>query len=235
MSPFRTRCEDPRVTASPPPMSRRLSAPRWFNLRFVVGMVIVVAPIFIGAHVLASADRYATVYVARQPLVPGEQITADDLAVGRVRFVGQGSRYVAAGRVPIGYFVTRYVAPGELLPLLALSSEPQEEGGERLVTVPVGTGHAPTSLQRGDLVDVYLSHKGQAGETPEPSSLVIGAVPVDSVTSSGALASNGTLSIVLVVPGDRVTAAVKAIETGTVDIVKVPTVPEPDGSPRVAS
>ena len=212
-------------------MSRRLSAPGWFNLRFVVGLVIIVAPIFIGARVLASADRYVAVYVARQPLVPGEQITADDLAVGRVRFVGQGARYVAAGRAPIGYFVTRYVASGELLPLLALTSDPEPGARERQVTVPVGMGHAPTSLERGDLVDVYLSHKPESGESPAAPQLVVGAVPVDSVTGSGALASSGTLSIVLVVPDDRVIAVVKAIETGIIDVVRVPAAPAPTGSP----
>ena len=48
------------TTESPPP-PRRLQVPRWFDVRFLIGIVIIVVPIVIGAHVLAAADRYASV------------------------------------------------------------------------------------------------------------------------------------------------------------------------------
>jgi hypothetical protein len=211
-----------------------VSSPRWFNAKFVVGIVIVVAPMFIGARVLASADRYADVYIARLPLVPGQRVSAADLTVGRIRFVGEGSHYVAAGRPPIGYLVTRYVAPGELLPLGALTAAGPAAFARRLVTLPVGMGHVPVVLSRGDLVDVYVSQKANAGRPAAPPKLVVAAVPVESVAGSGALASSGTVSVVLAVPEELVVATVKAIESGTIDVVRVPdaaigaaTVPSP--------
>jgi hypothetical protein len=45
------------VTTESPPQARRLSSPRWFDLLFLIGIVTVVVPIVIGAHVLAAADR----------------------------------------------------------------------------------------------------------------------------------------------------------------------------------
>jgi hypothetical protein len=209
---------------TPSQPARRLQSPHWFDARFLIGIVIVVVPIVIGAHVLAAADRYATVYVARRALVPGQHLLADDLMVGRVRFAGEGSRYIAAGRPPVGYVVTRYVAAGELLPLGALSATPAALIAERLVTIPVGVGHAPVDLSRGDVVDVYVTTKPGAGDQPVRPRLVIGAAPVASASGSGALSSTGTLSIVIEVPAISVSDVVRAIEGGTIDVARVPSV-----------
>ena len=206
-------------TATP---ARRLTSPRWFDGRFLIGIVIVVVPIVIGAHVLAAADRYASVYVARRALVPGQHLVAADLVVGRVRFDGQGTRYIAAGQPPVGYVVSRYVAAGELVPLAALTGTPTALAAERLVTVPVGAGHAPLDLLRGDVVDLYVTAKNPAGDKLVRPRLVIGAAPVDSVSNSGALSSSGTVSVVIAVPAVSVGDVVRAIESGTLDVVRVP-------------
>jgi hypothetical protein len=210
------------VTSDPSPQARRLATPKWFDVRFLVGVVIVVVPIVIGAHVMAAADRYASVYVAQRALVPGEHLLATDLVVGRVRFDGQGARYIAAGRPPLGYVVTRYVAAGELVPLAALTGAPTALSSQRLVTVPVGTGHAPLDLVRGDVVDIYVTAKKPVGDKPAPPRLVIGAAPVESVSSSGALSSSGNVSVVIEVPATSVGDVVRAIEGGSLDVVRLP-------------
>ncbi|MGN6472218.1 MAG: hypothetical protein ACTHK4_01035 [Mycobacteriales bacterium] len=210
------------MTSETPPQARRLPTPRWFDPRFVVGVLIVVIPIVLGAHLLAAADRFATVYVARRALVPGQHLVADDLILGRVRFDGGGGRYIAAGQPPVGYVVTRYVAAGELLPIGALTDAPTALAAERLVTVPVGMGHAPLDLLRGDVVDVYVTAKSPAGDKAGAPRLVVGGAPVDSVSGSGALSSSGTLSVVIEVPAVVVTQVVRAIEGGTLDVVRVP-------------
>lgn len=210
------------MTTPTPSAAKRVPVTRWLNLRFVAGVVLVVAPIFIGARVLASADRYAEVYIARQALVPGEQVAASDIAVGRVRFTGQGAQYIAAGRAPVGYVVTRYVGAGELLPLAAVSRTASPQDETRLVTLPVPAGHAPTVLSRGDLVDVYVTPKSTTGDGGVQPRLVISAAPVESVSGSGALSSSATLSVVLAVPAGRVMETVKAVESGTIDIARVP-------------
>ncbi|HWC34922.1 MAG TPA: hypothetical protein VG650_08845 [Mycobacteriales bacterium] len=210
------------MTSESPPQARRLPSPRWFDIRFLAGVAIIVIPIVIGAHVLASADRYASVYVARRALVPGEHLVAADLVVGRVRFDGQAPRYVAAGRPPIGYVITRYVAAGELLPLGALTGTPTTVAAERLVTIPVASGHAPLGLSRGDVVDLYVTDKTPTVSKAARPRLVIGGVPVADASSSGALSSSATISVVIDVPAVSVGDVVRAIETGTLDLVRVP-------------
>jgi hypothetical protein len=206
------------------PRASRLATPSWLDARLVVGVVLVMLAVVVGARVFASADRYTEVYVARSPLVPGEHLSAADLSVGQVRFAGEGASYVAAGRPPVGYVVTMYVGAGELVPLGAVSATPATAAGSRLVTVPVEPGHFPDAVNHGDLVDVYLSAKPEGAAQVPPPTRVLSSVPVDSVDDgSGSLSGSTTVSVVLAVPDDQVDRVVHAVQSGLIDLVGVPT------------
>jgi hypothetical protein len=156
--------------------------------------------------------------------VPGEHLEASDLSVGQVRFSGEGRSYVAVGtQVPVGYLVTRYVAPGEFVPLGALSALAAGPSLSRFVTVPVGPGHLPDGLGHGDVVDVYLTPKVAAGDRVPAPTRVLAGVAVDSAAGgSQALSAGSTVSVVLDVPVDSVARIVHAVESGTIDLVGVP-------------
>lgn len=209
------------MTDVPLRRATRLGAPRWLDGRLVIGVLLVLFAVIAGARVFASADHYSLVYVAKHDLVPGERLTADDLTTGRVRLAGDGSRYVAVHVAPVGYVVTRYVGARELLPAAALSADVATAG--RLVTVPVTPGHLPPGLGAGSLVDVYLTPKAGAGASVPPPTLVIAGAAVQS-RSGGARAFGGesTLSVVLSVPAEQVADVVRAVESGTIDLVQVP-------------
>jgi hypothetical protein len=206
------------------PRASRLVTPRWLDARLVLGVLLVLLAVVAGARIFASADRYTEVYVARHALVPGEHLASGDLSVGQVRFSGEGGSYVAAaGRPPVGYLVTRYVGSGEFVPLSALSASAAAPTASRFVTVPVVPGHLPSDLGHGGLVDVYLTPKVAAEAKVPPPVRVLSAVAVDSYDNgSTTLAGGGTVSVVLVVPADRVSDLVHAVESGTIDLVGVP-------------
>ena len=205
------------------PRAARLATPRWLDARLVLGVLLVLLAVVAGARVFASADHYARVYVAKHDLVPGERVTAGDLAVGRVRLDGQGSLYIAAGTPPIGYVITRYVGAHEFLPVGALAAATPKDADSRLVTVPVAAGHLPPSLSRGSLVDVYLTPKAAAGAPVPAPQLVLAGVAVQSREGgSRTFGADATLSVVLAVPADRVSDVVHAVESGTIDLVAVP-------------
>jgi hypothetical protein len=205
------------------PRAARLVTPRWLDARLVLGVLLVLIAIAAGARVFASADRFGRVLVAKHDLVPGERISAADLTVGRVRLDGQGSLYVSAGSVPVGYVVTRYVGAHEFVPVGALSAGAPADADARLVTVPVAAGHLPPELSRGSLVDLYLTPKTAAGAAVPAPVLVLANVAVASrVGGSRTFGADSTLSVVLTVPADRVADVVHAVESGTVDLVAVP-------------
>ena len=223
------------------PRATRLPTPSWLDVRLVLGVVLVLLAVVAGARIFAAAGHYTDVYVARHPLVPGEHLAPDDLAVGQVRFRGEGQGYVAAGNEPVGYVVTRYVAAGELVPVTALSGRPEAAAASRLVAVPVEPGHLPSDLGHGDLVDLYVTPKsGSGAKLPIPIA-VVSSVPVDSYDDgSRSLSGAATASVVLAVPRDQVVDVVRAIESGTVDLVRVPATaaaqaPSPASTPTPAS
>lgn len=216
-----------RLTGGPvpdaSPRASRLPTPSWLDARLVLGVVLVLLAVVAGARIFAAADHYTDVYVARTALVPGEHLSADDLAVGQVRFGAEGGAYAAAGQEPVGYVVTRFVGAGELVPLDALSAKPTDASASRFVTVPVEPGHLPSDLGHGDLVDLYLTAKSGSGANVPIPTEVVSSVPVDFYDDGSRSLSGATAaSVVLAVPRDQVVDVVHAIESGTVDLVGVP-------------
>jgi hypothetical protein len=207
-----------------PERRHRLVMPRWLDVRLVAGVALVLLAVVAGARVFAAAGRYTEVYVARQPLAPGEHLRADDLGIGRIRFGGGGGSYIAAtGSPPVGYLVTRYVGLGELVPLAALSGSGAAPAQSRLVTVPVAPGHLPDDLAHGDLIDLYLTPKVSDTDNVPPPTTVLTSVAVDSDDAGSQSLSGGSMvSLVLAVPLDRVASVVHAVESGTLDVVRVP-------------
>jgi hypothetical protein len=210
--------------SDPSPRARRLAAPRWLEPRLVVGVILVLASVVVGARVFATAGRYTEVYVARHQLVPGEHLAAGDLGVGRIRFSDDGGAYIAAASAPpLGYLVTRPVGLGELVPLAALSSSGVTASASRLVTVPVVPGHLPAGLGHGDLVDVYETPKVADGSAVPPPVEILASVAVDAAEGgSQSLTGSSTVSVVLAVPPDQVARVIHAVESGSVDVVRVP-------------
>jgi hypothetical protein len=176
-----------------------------------------------GARLVSSAGHLTPVYVAAHQLMPGEQLTSGDVAVTRVRLGTDGSRYLAASAAaPIGYVVNRVVGAHELLPAAALSPG-ATLADSRMVTVPVQVGHLPGDLGRGDLVDVYVTPKIASGRQVPLPTLVLSKVAVDSREGgSRGFGGDSALAVVLVVPGPEVPDVVHAVESGLIDLVRVP-------------
>jgi hypothetical protein len=204
------------------PRATRLATPRWLDARLALGVLLVLLSIVAGARLFASADNYTSVYVAAHDLVPGEHVTTDDLAIGRVRLDGQGSSYIAAGAPPVGYVVTRFVGAREFVPVGALGAAAVARQS-RIVSVPVAPGHGGDALDRGDLVDVYVTPKVAAGEAAAEPRLVIANVAVEGRDGgSRTFAGSSALAVTLAVPADHVAAVVRAVESGSIDLVTVP-------------
>jgi len=205
------------------PRGARLRSPSWLDGRLVLGLLLVLLSVVVGARVLAAADRSDRVYALTHDIASGTTLTAADLRVARVRLLDGGANYVsAAGPVPVGWITTRPVGTGEFLPRLALL--PAAPVDVRLVTVPVAPHHFPAGLRHGDLVDVYLSAKPRSGSVPGPPVLTLGRVTVDAVNDAGGgrLSGTGDAGVVLQVPAAQVPRIVGAVEGGDLNLVRVP-------------
>ncbi len=214
------------LPGSPP--AHRLAAPRWLDARLVLGVLLVLVSVLVGAKVLAGADTAQQVWVAERDLAPGTVLGEDDLRTGRVRLFEAGGGYVA-GTKPVGYVVVREVGAGELLPRLSVASSTATTA-TREVTVPVPVGHLPPDLEHGDRVDLYVtpseatSRRTTAkGVDPYAPRLVLRAVTVARVVRAGGLGASGQdQTVVLSVAPADVAMVVQALADGTLDLVRVP-------------
>ncbi|MEX2291079.1 MAG: SAF domain-containing protein [Mycobacteriales bacterium] len=235
-------------TPSSPPASR-LSSPGWLDSRLVLGVLLVLVSVVVGARVLSSADRSTLVYAAARDLTAGSVLGEKDLTPVRVRLFENAAAYVgvADDRSPSGLVLRRAVGSGELLPLEALVV-PGEDVDYRLVTVPVDVGHAPPGLAANAQVDVWVTPDrrsrddaaaaggGPAGPaTVRPlelrgAQLVLQGVTVLEVRSDGAGFSGSTaVPFVLQVRPSEVSALVSAMSLGRIDLVRLPRAAESSG------
>ena len=209
------------------PPASRLPTPSWLDARLVLGVLLVLVSVLVGAKVLAGADRTQDVWTATHDLAPGTVLQAGDLKLARVRLFGSSGRYLA-GSAPVGYVVVRGVGGAELVPHDALVA-PGSRVQRREVSVPVAYGHLPTDLRAGEAVDVYVTpddkavRRGSRGVDLTTPRLVLSSVVVGRVTRGSGLTSSGqTVPVVLTVEPERVLALVQALADGPVDLVRVP-------------
>src|SRR3954468_13497919 len=166
-----------RVTAVPPapaprgpaelrpgPVPRRVRPPRWLDLRLVLGLVLVLGSVLLGARVGSAADATVPVWAAAGDLAAGTVLTPEDLVAVDVRLDDVAGSYLASSTRPEGRTLARGVGDGELLPRAVLA-EPA-----RLVqlALPVQAGYVPPSLRRGQLVDVYAVAEPAPGAAAAP-------------------------------------------------------------------
>lgn len=214
----------PTSTATSP-TARRLERPRWLDPRLLVGLLIVLASVAVGARVVAAAERGNIVWSATRDLPAGTTLRAEDLRAASVRLAGSASQYVDANAAPpTGYLLVRDLSAGELVPAAAVAAS-ADGAGRRLVSVPVTAHHFPSDLVRGHRVDVYVTAAGDQGVSAADSpDLVLRDAAVAEVASgsNGFGPSTGTVGVVLEVDATDAAAVVAAVAAGTIQLVRVP-------------
>lgn len=219
------------------PQASRLATPSWLDGRLVLGVLLVLVSIVVGARLLSSADASQRVWVATRDLAPGSTLADGDLRQGQVRLFDNGGRYLGAiGAKPVGYVLQRGVGADELLPRDSLTRPDAVGRPLRDVSVPVAPGHLPDDLQSGQQVDVYVTPEGRAG-SPTPSSptsssptpsgtagtrLVLSRVSVTLRPRAGGLGATAATGVVLSVSEPDALALVAAVQAGGIDLVRVP-------------
>ena len=218
----------------PKPTAARLRKPSWRDSRLVVGLVLVLLSMAIGAKVIASANDTVPMYAAAAALVPGQPVLQKDVRRVDVQLGANVGRYVAADHdIATDTFALRDVRPGELLPSSALGSK--ADVNLKPVSVPVDDGGA-TQLTAGSIVDVWVNAKDKSSGTDKygnPVKTLEGATVVRTpdTTGGGLGAASGTTAVQIMVPDGGVQALIAAIDQGArITLVPVPGSPTRSGS-----
>src|SRR3954469_3016519 len=199
--------------ALPGPTPRRAPPPQWLDLRLVLGLLLVLGSVLLGARVVSAADATVPVWAAAGDLAAGTVLSADDLVTVDVRLDHAARAYLATTTRPEGRTLARAVSGGGLLPRPTLI-EPDE-----LVqlALPVQAGYVPPSLVRGQLVDVYAVAGPAAGATAVADgsvTAVVTSAPVQAISgrTEGVLSTPTTaVQVVVSVAADEAADVLSAI------------------------
>jgi hypothetical protein len=207
--------------------ANRLRRPSWRDSRLIIGVLVVLLSVVLGARVMALADDSVPVYAAAGTLPSGHVLAASDVRVVRVH-LGAGAATYLSARSPLrhGLVLARPVGAGELLPVAALGAPGSLT--RRPVSIPV-PAPLPAGLQPGVPVDVWSSAKeaGTGESTFRPPVRIATGAEVFAVSDggSGLAAATGTSVQVLLEEGE-LRAVLDALANGA----RLAVVPQPGGT-----
>lgn len=206
------------MTDNPSPPARRLRPPSWLDIRLVVGVLMVLVAVLVGARVVAGADKSVRVWSLAHDVSAGATLGSSDVHTVRVRLYGDPGHYLAAGTSPIGRAVNRDLRDGDLLPSTALG--PIRSGV--LVPLPVPVVNMPADVGPGDRIAVYTGPRTQSAQQGSTTPVLAG-LTVQSLTS-GARNLGGSDEtaqlIVEVYAAADAKVLLNAVATGTLYVVK---------------
>jgi Flp pilus assembly protein CpaB len=206
------------ISRPAPAIATRTGRGRWQDGRFLLGLLLVLASVVLGARLTALARDTQQVWAATRELPAGSTLQAADLALAEVNLGGAATGYIGAeGAAPVGRVLARPLVSGELLAVAALRDDSPPR---RLVTLPVDPLHLPPDLSRGEQVDVFVTAGGERnGAAPE---LVLPGAAVAQIAEAGAGLGAGQVGVVVEVDPAQAAATVAALRSGPVDLVRIP-------------
>lgn len=189
-------------------MSARTSSWR-IDIRFVIGVLLVIASVVGVWFVVSSARATTAVLVASEPLVPGQRLTDVKTTTAEVALGAVSDQYLLAADVPSDAVVTRQVAAGELIPRGAVGDATSKQS--TTIVIEVATA-VPSTVTVGAVVEVWASAKATDEQQPQPRILIADAV-VANVSQSDSMVSQ-SIQLELVVPRASVSAALASVAAG---------------------
>ncbi|ATG51589.1 flagellar biosynthesis protein FlgA [Brachybacterium vulturis] len=198
----------------------RLRTPRWKDPRLIVGIVLVVASVLMGAVLVSRLSETTAVLVARSAIVPGDAISAEDLMVVELRLGEQTDHYVGTVEaVPEGAVALRTIRPGELVPMSAIGQS--AEVPLRPVVIPVEASVAESVVPGATVELWHTAPAGEEGADAQARLLVPDAV-VRRIDEGSSLGMQ-EMSVEVLVPSDRLDEVLEVLsQDERLDVIGIP-------------
>ncbi|WP_424935341.1 MULTISPECIES: hypothetical protein [Bacteria] len=188
------------------PRPRRL----WGDVRFLIGIALIVAAVTGVWLVVSSARQTMPVLQATRTIVPGETI-GGAVRVVEVALGTAADGYLAPDALPDGMVATRTIEDGELVPRTAAA--PAESSRVTSIVVESTTA-IPGSVAAGAAVELWSSApSGEAKGFAAPR-ILLDEATVASVTRADGLLAGGHSSVELVVDRAEVGTVLGAVAEG---------------------
>lgn len=190
------------------PRARR---PFWGDIRFLIGLVLVILSIAGVWLIVSSARETAPVLQANRTITQGEALASGDFQVVEVSLGTVVDGYLAPQDLEPGMIAARTVADGELL--AAAATGDAESGRTTNIVVESSVG-IPARVEAGTPVELWYSPPLQDdGEYDAPRILAADVVVASIPESDGVLAERSA-AVELVIDRADVADVLAAINAG---------------------
>lgn len=190
----------------------------WADIRFLLGVVLVLVSVAGVWLVVAAARQTVPVFAAARTIVPGDVVSSSDLRVVEVALGQLEESYASPATFEPGSVATRTISAGELVPQDAVGD------AERLRTTHVVVHSAteiPAAVGPGSSVEVWAAPQLERGTFDAPRILVPSATVVSVSDDESVMGSAGS-AVELVIERADVSDTLAAISGGA-SISIVPT------------
>lgn len=198
----------------------RSRSPRAFfgDLRFLIGVVLVVASVA-GVWLLVSTSRQTTpVLQATRTVLPGETISSAELQVVEVGLGALGDSYLAPQSLEPGAVAVRTLTAGELVPLAAVG-DPDDL---RTTSVVIRSTAVPADVTGVAVVELWHAPPLEDGRAFEAPRILVADAVIARVAEEDGMLAGARTDVEVVVDRDDVADVLAAI-TGGDAISIVPT------------
>jgi len=191
-----------------------LSRPRkafWGDVRFLIGIVLVVLSIAGVWLIVSSAGRTTPVLQANRTIVQGEALVSADFQVVEVGLGALTEDYLAPQDLEPGLIAARTLTEGEIVPTTALADA--DAGRTTTIVVESSTG-IPAEVAAGTVVELWQAPPLEDGRSFDAPRILVADVIVSTVVEPEGMLSSGTTTVELVIDRADVADVLAAITGG---------------------
>lgn len=193
-------------------MHSRARRPFFGDLRFLIGLVLVVVSIA-GVWLLVSSSRQTTPLLqTTRTVLPGEAIDSADFQIVEVALGPLTEAYLAPQDVEPHSIATATLPEGELVPLSAIG----DEDSARTTTVVVSSTALPEGVQAGTVVELWHAPLLEDGRTVDTPRVLVGDAVVAAVAEADGMLSQARTDVEVVIDRADVADVLTAISSGSV-------------------
>ena len=200
----------------------------WGDVRFLVGIVLVILSMCGVWLVVSSAGATTPVLQATRTIVQGEALSSDDFQIVDVGLGRLTDEYLAPQELAAGTIAARTVVEGELVPRAATMDA--EESRTTTIVIESSTG-IPADVTPGTVVELWQAPLLEDDRSHDAPRILVTDVVVATVQEPEGVLAGDTASVEVVIDRADVADVLAAITGGALLSVAPWSVPRPPASP----
>lgn len=192
--------------------SLRERGARTIDVRFVLGIVLVVASVLGVSALVNSLNRSAPVYVVGTAIATGEPVTLESLRVADLNLGDSVGQYLTPADDLASMIAARPMQPGELVAKTGVTTSLSSDS---ITTVIAVSGELPSGVDVGRTVDVWAAPDGSMRtEVAVAPAAVLSGVEVVRIAASDGFAAGTSTTVELRISREKLPAVLLAQSKG---------------------